>query len=180
MDDRIKVVKLPIVGKVARISDPGEALYLPDGLSFKTNLKITLIGVDGKPKLTRDLGSGLITTAGVNAIAADFSGLGGVDITNFKWHDAGTGTTAAAIGDTALQTPSGMARVSGSQTNPTANTYLSTAVIPYTGAFNITEWAIFSASTVGTMLDHRVFGAQAVANGESIFYQWTLTVNAGG
>ncbi len=127
------------------------------------------------------LALGLVTTAGVNYMATDFAS-GGVTptISGFKFHASGTGTTAAAVGDTALQTDSGVARVTGTPTNPTANQYRSVATMSYVSTLAITEWGLFSASTVGTLWDHRVFSAVNVVSGDSIQFTYTLTVNNGG
>lgn len=126
---------------------------------------------------------GLVTTTGVNYMASDFAS-GGVTptISGFKFHDTGVGTTAAAVGDTTIQTAAtpAPARVSGTPTNPSANQYRSVATVAYTGTNAITEWGIFSALTVGTMWDHRVFAAINVVSGDSIQFTYTLTVNNGG
>ncbi|HEY0701268.1 MAG TPA: hypothetical protein VGD60_00730 [Candidatus Acidoferrales bacterium] len=124
---------------------------------------------------------GLVTTTGVNYMASDFaSGGSSPTISGFKYHDSGTGTTAAAIGDTALQTGTGNARVSGTASNPSANIYQSVATLPYSGSAAITEWGLFSASTSGTMWDHRVFSAINVGNGDSIQFTYKLTIASGG
>lgn len=126
---------------------------------------------------------GIVTTAGVNYMASDFAS-GGVTptISGFKFHDCGTGTIAAGVGDTALGTPFGEARVSGTPTNPSANVYRSTATITNVaqGAQAITEWGLFSASTVGTLWDRRVFAAINWNNGDAIQFQYSLTIASGG
>lgn len=124
---------------------------------------------------------GIVTTAGVNYMATDFAS-GGVTptISGFKFHDSGTGATAAAVGDTAMQTPSGVARVTGTPTNPSANQYRSVATIAYVSTLAITEWGLFSAVTTGTLWDRRVFSAINVVSGDSIQFTYTLTVNNGG
>lgn len=124
---------------------------------------------------------GLVTTAGVNYMATDFASGGATPtISGMKYHDSGTGTTAAATGDTALQTGTGNARVSGTPTNPSANVYRSVATLPYSGSAAITEWGLFSASSSGTLWDHRIFSAINVANGDSIQFTYSLTIAAGG
>lgn len=121
---------------------------------------------------------GLVTTAGVNYMAAEFAG-GASLISAFKWHDCGTGTVAAAIGDTGLGTPAGTARVSGTGSS-TTNVFQSVATISFTSSLAITEWGLFSASTAGTLLDRRVFAAINVVSGDSIQFTYQLTVPAGG
>jgi hypothetical protein len=123
---------------------------------------------------------GLVTTAGANYMAADFLSGSSSRINAFNQHDCGTGTNAAAVGDTALQTPAGTARVAGTQSNPTANQYRTVATIPFTSSLAITEWGLFSASSAGTLWDRRVFAAINVANGDSIQFTYTLTVPSGG
>jgi hypothetical protein len=123
----------------------------------------------------------LVTTTGVNYMTSDFAS-GGVTptISGFKFHDSGTGVGAEAIGNSALGTPTALARVSGTPTNPSANQYRSVATLPYNNTFAITEWGLFSASVSGTLWDRRVFSAINVNNGDSIQFTYTLTVNAGG
>ncbi len=124
---------------------------------------------------------GLVTTAGVTYMATDFTaGLASPRISAFNYHDCGTGTTAAAISDTALGSAAGTSRVAGTQSNPSAGQYRTVATISFTSALAITEWGLFSASTSGTLWDRRVFSAINVASGDSIQFTYTLTVNAGG
>lgn len=124
---------------------------------------------------------GIVTTAGVNYMASDFAS-GGVTptISGLKFHASGTGVAAAAVTDTALGTDSGVARVSGTPSNPTANQYRSVATMAYVSTLAITEWGVFSALTVGTLWDRRVFAAINVVSGDSIQFTYTLTVNNGG
>lgn len=119
----------------------------------------------------------MVTTAGVNYLASTFTGTGSTPVIN--WHASGTGVTAAALGDTALQTDSGVARVSGTQTNPSANLYRSVATMSYTSTLAITEFGLFTAVTTGTLFDHFVFSAINVVNGDSITFTFTLTLTAG-
>lgn len=125
--------------------------------------------------------AGLVTNAGVYYLATDFAaGLASPRISAMNYHDCGTGTTAAAVGDTALQSPAGTARAAGTQSNPSNGVYKTVATIAFTSALAITEWGLFSASTSGTLWDHRVFSAINVANGDSIQFSYFLTVNSGG
>lgn len=126
---------------------------------------------------------GLVTTTGVNYMASDFASNGVTPtISGFKFHDSGinTGVTAEAIGNTALDTAAGPARVSGTPSTPSANIYRSVATIAYTATKAITEWGLFSAATVGTIWDRRVFAVLNVVNGDSIQFTYNLTIPAGG
>jgi hypothetical protein len=123
---------------------------------------------------------GLVTTTGINYLAADFLSASSNRINAFNFSDCGTGVTAAAISDTALQTAAGTARVSGTQTTTSAGQYRTVATISFTSTLAITEYGLFSASTTGTMWDHRVFSAINVANGDSVAFTYNLTCVAGG
>lgn len=177
------IVKLPIVGRLALVRDKGgEANGFPGGLSFHSNVQIAHIR-DGKVIAKRDLGSGLVTTAGVNFLATDFVD-GTTDITTFDFHDSSTGTVAAAIGDTALGVapPAGVpARATGTASSPAAGQYRTVGTQTYTATLAITEWGLFNQlAQGGTMWDRKVFTAINVVNGDSIQFTYTLTVNAGG
>lgn len=99
-------------------------------------------------------------------------------------------------GDTALVTDSGVARVTGVQSNPAGNQYRSVATMTFASSLAIVEWGLFSASSSGTLWDRRWFNtSQApqvtastaltaapinVNNGDSIQATYTATFNAGG
>jgi len=122
---------------------------------------------------------GLVTNVGVAYEAATFAG--GASTSDFNYHDSGTGTTAAAVTDTALQTPTGNSRVAGTQSTPgSTNVYQTVATLSYTSSFAITEWGLFSASTSGTLWDHRVFSAYNVVSGNSIQFTYQVTFPSGG
>lgn len=99
---------------------------------------------------------------------------------DFKFHDSGVGTTAAAVGDTDIETTDGESRATGSQTESSANVYRSVGTIAYTSTKAITEHGLFSASTGATLMDRHVFSAINVVNGDSIEFTYDLTVNSGG
>ncbi len=100
---------------------------------------------------------------------------------DFKFHDSGVGTTAAAVGDTDIETTDGESRVTGSQTEgATADIYKSVGTISYTTTKAITEHGLFSIVTGGTLMDRHVFAAINVVSGDSIEFTYELTVNDGG
>jgi hypothetical protein len=124
------------------------------------------------------LSRNMVTDAGVAFLVDAFQNLTEIDA--FNYHDAGTGVGAEAVGNTGLGTAWGGARVAGTQSEPAANQYRSTATIPFTGTFAITEHGLFSAAAAGTLWDRSVFTAINVVNGDSIAFQYTLTVTSGG
>lgn len=131
----------------------------------------------------------MLTDAGVAYIVDDFdNGAGGADISNFNFHGCGTGTNAEAAGDTALQSESttvlnpDSTRATGTRSQPAANQYRSSGTLTFDGSAAITEHGLFTTSGVGTgtLLDRSQFAAINVSNGDSISFQYTLTLNSGG
>jgi len=74
-------------------------------------------------------------------------------IGDYKFHEVGTDNTAEANSQTALIVTTGIARVTGTQTNPTASTYQSIATVTADSTETWQEHALFDASTGPTMLD---------------------------
>ena len=100
---------------------------------------------------------------------------------DFKFHDSGTGVVAEDQTDTALGTPTGVARTSGSQIEgATANIYKSVGEITYDGAYAITEHGLFNIDAAGILMDRSVFGAINVGNGDKIEFTYQLTCTSGG
>lgn len=148
------------------------------GVGMVAELGAVITRADGSRVALGVLSRRVVTDAGAAFIADAFRNLTEVDTLNF--HDCGTGTTAEAQAQTALVTPAGTARVSGTQSAPAANAYRSVATVSFTSTLAITEHGVFSASSAGTMLDRSVFAAINVVNGDSIQFTYTLTITAGG
>ena len=114
------------------------------------------------------MASDLIPTAGLAAITALLAA------SDYKYVAWGTGTTAAAAGNTGLETESAEARTSGTQsqqtTTVTNDTYRVVGTITATGARAITEAGILSASTAGTLLRRCTFDAMNLGSGDSIAF----------
>jgi hypothetical protein len=121
----------------------------------------------------------VVTTAFVNFVVDQLQTETSV-FGDFKYHDSGVGTTAAAIGDTDIETTDGESRATGTQTEGAANVYTSVGTISYTTTKAITEHGLFNASTGVTLLDRHVFSAINVVSGDSIQFTYSLTVSAGG
>ena len=126
---------------------------------------------------------GVVCRQVITTIGADFlsdSCTGATQPEDINFHQTGTGVTAAAIGDTDLQTPTG-SRISGTQSNPSVRVYRSVATLSYTSTLNITEHGIFWAvSGASTLFDRHVFAAIGVVNGDSIEATYELTFADGG
>lgn len=152
-----------------------------EGIFGQGRLYASFISKDGDIRHYGLVSTRVVTTAGVNYMRDDFNNAtGGADITNFNFHDSGTGTGAEAVSDTALGTAAGPSRVTGTQSSPASKQYRTVGTITYSSTQAITEHGIFSASSSGTLWDRSVFGAINVNNGDSIQFTYTLTINDGG
>jgi hypothetical protein len=144
-------------------------------------LEMALVRADGSRVNFGTVSYRVVTSAFVNAAAANMvNNATSPVIDAYDYHASGTGTTAEASGDTALVTDSGVARVSGTPSNPTSNQYRTVATQTYSSTLAITEHGVFSASSAGTLLDRSVFSAVNVVSGDSIQFTYTLTLTAGG
>ncbi len=124
------------------------------------------------------LGRRMVTDVGVQFLVNGF--LNTVELEIMNYHDSGTGVAAEATTDTVLGTPTGIARVAGTQSSPSNGLYRTVATITYNNTFAITEHGLFSATTVGTLFDRTKFAALNVVSGDSIQFTYTCTFTAGG
>lgn len=123
----------------------------------------------------------LITNAGKAGIASRINGSGAEAA--FTYLAVGIGTTAAAAGDTTLQSEivdSGLARVNATAsrvtTSVTNDTARLTTTFTVTGTKAVAEAGILNAGSGGTLLSRQVFTAVNVVNGDSL--QLTYGVQA--
>lgn len=115
------------------------------------------------------------TSAGEAVVADLVDGTSSTHLDNTNAHVAqGTGTTAAAKGDTALVTEASEARVAATASQPAADTNQWVATITADGTKAITEAGLFNASTVGDLIIRSVFAAINVDLGDSIQFKFTL------
>ena len=121
----------------------------------------------------------LVTTVGKALIAGRLSAVGAPAAALYI--AVGTGATAAAAGDTALQAEivdSGLERVLGTgsltTTTTTNDTFHLTTTFTVTGIKAVTEVGILNASSSGTLLSRRVASAVNVASGDSLTVNYDL------
>jgi hypothetical protein len=110
-----------------------------------------------------------ITDAGLDITTNRLKG-SGTEPSYIGW---GTGTTAAAVGNTALETARGESRTNGTTsrvtTNTTNDTYQNVGTITCAStSAAITEMGLFDASTNGNMYMRATFSAINVSVGDSI------------
>lgn len=136
-------------------------------------LKIVLRDENGNIKDERQV-KNLVVTTGVNYIADRMADAAESAMSHMA---VGTGTTAAAAGDTALQTQNAIvALTSTTQTNDDV-VYVATFGAG-TGTAALTEAGIFNAASSGTMLCRTVFSAVNKGANDSLEITWTVTISA--
>ena len=159
-----------------RIRDIIRRRYRIEGLLY-----VKLFAPDGSLVCDKGLVSDKVITDDFAEYYTDC--LQGVEtgIADFKYHDTGTGTTAEAETDDALETPTGIARVVGSQIEGAdAKTYRTVGLITYDGDYDITEWTLSNALMDGTAMDRAVITAIAVAANYQLQFTYDHVALSGG
>ena len=144
--------------------------------SITENVTITVIGKDGVIKDERFI-SNLITNAGFAGMASRCNGDGAEAV--FTYIAVGTGNTAAAVGDTTLETElaaDGLSRAAGTAsrktTDVTNDTASLTKTFTVTGTQAVVESGVLNAASSGTLLSRQVFAAVNVVDGDSLQITW--------
>lgn len=146
-------------------------------IGLRSTLRAVVTRADGRIEDLGVISRRVVTIIGADYVANDFAGLAAADVTNINFHDAGTGNTAEAEGDTGLVTAWGGARVAGTQSHPGSKAYRSVATITFNASFSIVEHGIFWASSgASTLFDRSVFTAIPVANADAITFTYDLSV----
>lgn len=81
---------------------------------------------------------------------------------------SGTGTVAAAKGDTALGTAVGTRQATTTKTQPTADVLRIVKTLAYTTTSAITEVGLFADASTGALIQRHTFTAVNVVDGDSI------------
>lgn len=137
------------------------------------HLEIVLRDKNGKVKDERKL-KNLVVTTGVNYIADRMADAAESAMSHMA---VGTGSTAAAAGDTTLGTESArVALTSTTQTNEDVVYVASFGAGTGTGA--LTEAGILNAASAGTLLCRTVFAAVNKGADDTLQITWTVTVAA--
>lgn len=145
---------------------------LHDTIKMTGDLKIVLTDENGQIKHEQEV-KNLVVTVGKNLIASRLKDTTDAAMTHMA---VGSGTTAAANGDTTLGTELG--RVSLTSTTVTNNNVAYVATFPAgTGTGAVTEAGLFNASSSGTMLCRTVFSVINKGAADTLGITWTVTVN---
>jgi len=98
--------------------------------------------------------------------------------TRMSHMEVGTGTTAPAAGDTALETAIASSRVALTSQTVSTNTVEYVGDFPAgTGTGAVTEAGVFNASSSGTMLCRTTFSVVNKGAADTLKITWTLTVS---
>lgn len=146
---------------------------IKDNLKVQGRVSLELRDKDGNIKETQEIRN-LVVTDGLEYIASRMEGTTDSVMSHMA---LGSGSTAAAAGDSALETELG--RVS------LTNTAVSGAVVTYTASFGagtatgaVTEAGILNAASSGTMLCRTVFSTVNKAADDTLSVTWTVTISA--
>ena len=139
---------------------------LNDGLKLTGKLSIAI-----NDEVVQEVPN-LVVTAGKNYVADRIKN----NSTVMSHMAIGTGSTAAAAGDTALGSQT--ARTALTSTTVTDNEIVYVDTFPAgTGTGAITEAGIFNASSGGTMLCRTVFSVVNKGASDAMTITWTVTVS---
>jgi hypothetical protein len=148
-----------------------------DAIKMTGNLKLVLTDEHGNVKQEEEV-KNLVVTVGKNFIASSMAKTTTNSPAAMTHMEVGTGTTAAAVGDTALQTAVASSRVTLTSTTVTTNNVAYVATFPAgTGTGALTEAGIFNAASVGTLLCRTVFSVINKGAADTLGITWTVTVN---
>ena len=147
---------------------------IKDAMKAKGRLNIVLKDADGNIKDTREVDN-LVVNTGLAYIASRMKDATATAMTHMG---LGSGSTAAAAGDTDLGSLLG-SREALDSTTVTSN------AIEYVASFEagdatgaVTEAGIFNASTGGTMLCRTVFSVVNKGANDTMTVTWTITISA--
>lgn len=143
-----------------------------DLIKVRGELKLTLSSPQGNVK-QEIIVPNLVVTAGKNLIASRLKDTTDAAMTHMA---IGTGSTAAAAGNTALGSEAG--RVALTSTTVTNN------AVAYVGSFGagtgtgaITEAGLLNASSGGTLLCRTVFSVINKGANDTLGITWTVTIS---
>jgi hypothetical protein len=144
-----------------------------DNMKLTGKLNIRVTGEDGTTKTDTTINN-LVVTAGQEWVADLMQAGTGTPMSHMA---VGTGTNAAAAGDTALQTEAARVALSVAGGTRTGASIEFVGVYPAgTGTGSLTEAGIFNATPAGTMLARTVFTAIAKGASDSLTITWTVSV----
>lgn len=142
-----------------------------DSIKMTGAVTIQLFNADGSVKDKREI-KNLIVTAGKQFIAGRMTGTAAI----MSHMAVGSGTTAAAAGDTALGSQITRVALASGITSGAVTTYV--ASFPAgTGTGALTEAGVFNSDTGGTLLCRTVFPVVNKGADDAMSISWAVTVS---
>jgi len=142
-----------------------------DQITITGAVQILVLGPDGATKDSRSI-KNLVVTTGKEFIAARMVGTP----TAMSHMAIGSGSTAAAAGDTALGSELGRSALASAGASGAVVAYVANFP-PGTGTGAVVEAGIFNAAASGTMLCRTVFPVVNKGVDDSMSITWTVTVS---
>jgi len=142
-----------------------------DTLKVTGQVSVVITDKDGNIKDQREV-KNLVVTVGKQFIAGRMVGTP----TAMSHMAIGSGTTAAAAGDTTLQTELGRVALASAAASGAVVTYTATFP-PGTGTGAVTEAGILNAGSAGTLLCRTVFAVVNKGADDAMAITWTVTVS---
>ena len=147
-------------------------MFKKEELKVTGGLKVEVKDKDGNVKDTRQL-KNLVVTAGLGYIASRMKEATADAMTHMA---IGTGTTAAAAGQTALVTEAARQSLTSTTVNNNAVSYVASFAAG-TGTGAITEAGVLNAASGGTLLCRTVFSVVNKGASDSMTITWTITIS---
>jgi hypothetical protein len=144
---------------------------LNDQLKVTGDVVVEIIGADGQIKDRREI-KNLVVATGKTFIAGRMVGTPTV----MSHMAIGSGSTAAATGDTALSSSLGRVALTTSTSSGAVVTYVATFP-PGTGTGAVVEAGVFNDPTTGTMLCRTVFAVVNKGVDDAMSITWAITVS---
>lgn len=175
--ENVNIKALNADGSVHKVWQPNEA-----GLAYYKEHGIYLQTPEYGSFEDESNMSNLVTNVGFASFAKRFGGLGSVAA--FTYIAIGTGTTAANVADTTLQTEittNGGQRVSVTPTSTTTTVTDDTIVLAntftFTGSFALAEVGILNAASAGNLASRYVYSVINVTSGMQVAYTYSFAIS---
>ena len=143
-----------------------------DKLKATGSVNIVVRGEDGRVSQNFTVPN-LVVDTGLNYIASRMKDASATVMSHMA---VGTGTTAAASGDTALETESARVALDSSTVTGASISYVATYPAG-TGTGALTEAGILNASSAGTLLCRTLFSVINKGAADTMTVTWTITIS---
>ena len=143
-----------------------------DKLKATGSVNVVVRGEDGRVSQNFTVPN-LVVDTGLNYIASRMKDASATVMSHMA---VGTGTTAAASGDTALETESARVALDSSTVTGASISYVATYPAG-TGTGALTEAGILNASSAGTLLCRTLFSVINKGAADTMTVTWTITIS---